>query len=98
MNAGDTDPETIIKATQNGLFLKGVTGYGINPVNGNFSGGARGFWIVNGEITYPVKDLTIAGAAFDMFQNIDMLGNDLDLENGGNAPTFRIKELQIGGA
>jgi len=97
IKAGEHTPEEIIKATKTGLLLKGVTGYGINSVNGNFSGGASGFWIENGEIAFPVKGLTIAGNAFDMFNGIDMLGNDLDLNRTFTAPTFRIKEMQIGG-
>jgi PmbA protein len=97
MASGKDNPEDIIKATKNGLYLKGVTGYGIIPVNGNFSGGASGFWIENGKITFPVKGLTIAGTAFEMLNAIDMVGNDLDLNRSFTAPTFRIKSLQIGG-
>jgi len=97
MQAGDEKPENIIRSTKRGLYLKGVTGYGINRVNGNFSGGARGFWIENGRIMFPVKGLTIAGHAFDMFNNIDVVGNDLDLNRDFTAPTFRMTELQIGG-
>jgi len=80
-----------------GLLLKEVTGYGINPVNGDFSGGASGFWIENGKIAFPVKGLTIAGTAFEMLKAIDMVGNDLDLTRRLTAPTFRIKLMQIGG-
>jgi PmbA protein len=97
MTAGTSKPEDIIKATKVGLLLKEVTGYGINPVNGQFSGGASGFWIENGKIAFPVKGLTIAGTAEDMFNGIDMVGDDLDLDRGTAAPTFRIKLLQIGG-
>jgi PmbA protein len=97
MAAGDMPPEEIIRATKKGLLLKGVTGYGISPVNGNFSGGASGFWIEDGQIVFPVKGLTIAGTADEMLNSIDMLGNDLDLNRSFTAPTFRIKEMQIGG-
>jgi len=97
MEVGPVDPEDIIKATKKGLYLRGVTGYGIIPVNGNFSGGASGFWIENGKIAFPVKGLTIAGSAFEMLNAIDMVGNDLDLNRSFTAPTFRIKSMQIGG-
>jgi PmbA protein len=97
MEAGKNSPQDIISATKTGLLLKGITGYGINPVNGNFSGGASGFWIENGKIAFPVKGLTIAGNAFEMFNGIDMVGNDLDLNRSFTAPTIRIKLLQIGG-
>jgi PmbA protein len=95
--AGTSKPEDIIKATTVGLWLKEVTGYGINPVNGQFSGGASGFWIQDGKIAFPVKGLTVAGTAEEMFNGVDMLGDDLDLNRGMTAPTFRIKLLQIGG-
>ena len=97
MAAGKSSPGEIVKATKVGLLLKGVTGYGINSVNGNFSGGATGFWVENGKIAFPVKGLTVAGNAFDMLNGIDMVGNDLDLNRSFTAPTFRIKSIQIGG-
>jgi PmbA protein len=97
MAVGKSSPEDIIKSTKNGLLLKEVTGYGINPVNGNFSGGASGFWIENGKIAFPVKGLTIAGTAEKMLMGIDMVGTDLDLDRRFTAPTFRIKEMQVGG-
>ena len=90
-------PEDIIKATKAGLWLKEVTGYGINPVNGNSAAGRPGFWIEDGKVAFPVKGLTVAGTADEMFNGIDMLGDDLDLNRGTAAPTFRIKLLQIGG-
>lgn len=97
MAAGESSKDEIIKTTKNGLLLKGVTGYGINPVNGNFSGGATGFWIKNGQIAFPVKGLTIAGAADEILNGIDMVGDDLDLNRSFTAPTFRVREMQIGG-
>ena len=97
LSPGAAKPEDIIKATKTGLLLKEVTGYGINPVNGQFSGGASGFWIENGKIAFPVIGLTIAGSAEEMFNGIDMVADDLDLNRGTAAPTFRIKLMQIGG-
>ncbi len=97
MKAGESPREEIIKKTEKGLLLKGITGYGIAPVSGNFSGGASGFWVENGKIAFPVRGLTIAGSAFEMLNNIDMVGDDLDLTRSFTAPTFRIKSMQIGG-
>ena len=74
-----------------------VTGYGIDSVNGDFSGGASGFWIQDGKIAFPVEGLTIAGCADEMLNGIDMVANDLDRNRKMTAPTFRIRELQIGG-
>ncbi len=97
MSPGSAQPEDIIKATKTGLWLKDLTGYGINPVNGQFSGGASGFWIENGKIAFPVIGLTIAGSAEEMFNGLDMVADDVDLNRGLSAPTFRIKGMQIGG-
>jgi PmbA protein len=97
LEAGKHSRDEIIKATKKGLLLKEVTGYGIDSVSGNFSGGATGFWVVNGEIVHPVKGLTIAGKAFDILNAIDMMGNDLDMNRTFSAPTFRVAEMQIGG-
>jgi PmbA protein len=95
--AGQVRPEEIIQNTSRGVLVKEVTGYGINPVNGNFSGGASGFFIENGKIIFPVKGITIAGTADEIFNGIDLIGNDLDLNRSLTAPTIRIKSLQIGG-
>jgi PmbA protein len=94
---GKNTKEEIISATKKGLLLKEVTGYGIDSVSGNFSGGASGFWIENGQIVHPVKGVTIAGKASDLLNAIDMMGNDIDLNLTFASPTFRIAEMQIGG-
>lgn len=90
--------QDILANTKRGLLLKGVTGYGINPVNGNYSGGANGFWIEDGEVVHPVQGLTIAGSAATILPNIDMMADDIDLNLTLAAPTFRVREMQIGGA
>jgi PmbA protein len=97
MAAGSTPPAEIVKATKVGLWLKGVTGYGINAVNGNFSGGAEGLWIENGEVVFPVKGVTIAGTAAEILEGIDLVGSELDANRAVAAPMFRVRELQIGG-
>ncbi len=97
MIPGTAKTDDIIASTKTGLLLKELTGYGINPVNGQFSGGASGFWIENGKIAFPVKGLTVAGTAEEMFSGIDAVADDLDRNRGTSAPTFRIKLLQIGG-
>ena len=98
VEAGQHNPEEIIAATQRGLLVTGITGYGIDPVSGNFSGGARGFWIENGKKKHPVKGLTIAGTADEILNDIDMMGDDVDMNKSFTAPTMRIREMMIGGA
>ncbi len=97
LQPGESPVNEIIAATKKGLLLREVTGYGIDPVSGNFSGGASGLWIVNGEIAHPVKGVTIAGKALDILKAIDMMGNDIDMNRTFAAPTMRIAEMQIGG-
>ena len=97
MAAGPAKLEDIVAATKTGLLVKGVTGYGINPVNGNFSGGASGFWIENGKIAFPVRGLTIAGTAEEILDGLDLVADDLDMNLSMAAPTLRIRSLQIGG-
>jgi PmbA protein len=97
LQPGNSPVNEIIAATRKGLLLREVTGYGIDPVSGNFSGGASGLWIVNGEIAHPVKGVTIAGKALDILKAIDMMGNDIDMNRTFAAPTIRIAEMQIGG-
>jgi PmbA protein len=95
--SGDRSADEIIAGTSRGLLLREVTGYGIDPVSGNFSGGASGLWIVNGEIAHPVKGVTIAGRALDILNAIDMMGNDIDMNRSLASPSIRIAEMQIGG-
>jgi PmbA protein len=97
LNPGEYSQKDMIAATERGLLLKGVTGYGINPVDGNFSGGVTGFWIENGKIAFPVEGLTIAGSAAQILNGIDMMGNDIDLNRSFASPSLRIAEMQIGG-
>ena len=97
MAAGPAKLEDIVAATKTGLLVKGITGYGINPVNGNFSGGASGFWIENGKIAFPVRGLTIAGTAEEILDGLDLVADDLDMNLSMAAPTLRIRSLQIGG-
>ncbi len=94
---GNHTRNEIIASTGTGLLLKSLTGYGINPVTGDFSGGASGFWIENGKIKHPVKGITIAGKASDILNGIDMMGKDIDMQKTFASPTFRVREMQIGG-
>jgi len=97
IEAGESSPDDIIEATKRGLLLKSVTGYGINPVSGDFSGGAAGFWVEDGKIAFPVKGLTIAGTAEEMLNGIEMVASDLDLNRSLTAPTILIRSMQVGG-
>ena len=97
--AGDKDPKDIIKGVKSGLYLRTMSAQGFNPVTGDFSHGATGHWIENGEIAYPVQEITIAGNVITAFRNITAVGNDLKFRAGGVAsPTLLISEITVGGA
>jgi PmbA protein len=99
LKAGTTDPKEMVRGVKNGLYLTAMFGQGVNYVTGDISRGAAGFWIENGEITYPVQEMTIAGNALPMLKNISAVGNDLSFRFGGTAaPTILISEVTVGGA
>lgn len=95
---GKTDPKDIIKSVKNGLYLTEMFGSGVNSVTGDFSQGASGFWIENGEITFPVQEITIAGNVLKALKNVQAVGNDLSFKLGSTAsPTLLIGEMTVGG-
>jgi PmbA protein len=99
MAAGASDPKEMIKSVKSGLYINALFGQGANGVTGDISQGAGGFWIENGELTYPVQEITLAGNALTLLKNITMVGNDLSFRFGGTAaPTILISEATIGGA
>ena len=86
----------LIKNIKNGLYVTEVLGNGVNIVTGDYSQGAVGFWIENGEIAYPVHEITIAGNFFDMFSHCDV-ASDLKIEFGIDSPTIFFDEMIVGG-
>ena len=86
----------LIKGIKSGLFVTEVMGSGVNIVTGNYSQGAVGFWIENGEITYPVNEITVAGNFLEMFSHCDV-ASDLKLESGIDSPSIFFEEMIVGG-
>jgi PmbA protein len=82
---GTADPKDIIRSVKNGLYLTEMFGSGINSVTGDFSQGASGFWIENGEISFPVQEITIAGNVLNVLQSVEAIGNDLSFKRGSTA-------------
>ena len=72
-------------------------GFGVNLVTGDYSQGAAGLWIENGELAYPVEEITIAGNLRDMYQNITAIANDLVFRSAAAAPTIRIDGMTLAG-
>ncbi len=95
---GDTKPEDIVKSVKNGLYLDRVGGQGLNSTTGDFSMGANGRWIENGEFTHAVQEITVAGNVMKVLSNVKAVGNDLSFKLGTTAsPTLLIGEMTIGG-
>jgi PmbA protein len=93
-----TPAADIVKSTKSGLYVTEMMGFGFNAVTGDFSRGASGFWIENGELTFPVNEVTISLNIDDLFQRIDAVGDDLDLRTSVASPTFRVSEMTIAGS
>ena len=98
LSPGTLTPEQIIADIPNGLYVTEVMGFGVNLVTGDYSQGAAGLWIENGELAYPVEEITIAGNLKDMYRNISAIGNDLHFRSASAAPTLRIEGMTIAGS
>jgi len=79
-----------------GFYVTDLIGMGVNMVTGDYSRGAAGFWIENGQRTYPVSEVTIAGHLLDIFRTL-MPANDLAFRYGTNAPTVRFEGMTVAG-
>jgi PmbA protein len=97
LEKGTTDPKEIIASVKNGLYLTDFLGFGVNLVTGDFSRGASGIWIENGELTYPVEEITVAGNLKEMFKNIAAIGNDLEWRGSTACPTIVIEGMTVAG-
>jgi PmbA protein len=97
LQPGTKTPEEIIAGIKEGLFVTEFLGFGVNLVTGDFSRGAGGLWIQNGELTFPVEEITVAGNLKDMLFNIAEIGNDLEFRGAIASPTIRIDEMTVAG-
>jgi PmbA protein len=95
--AGNATPAEIIASVKKGLYVTELIGFGANIVSGNYSQGAVGLWIENGELTFPVEEITIAGNLKDMLTSIEAVGNDLLALAEIFAPTLLIGKLVVSG-
>ncbi len=94
---GTLAPSEIIRSVREGLYVTELIGFGVNMVTGDYSRGAAGFWIENGELAYPVEEITIAGNLKQMFADIELVGNDLEFRSRIASPTIKIREMTIAG-
>ncbi len=97
LRPGTRTPQQIIADVQDGLYVTEFLGFGVNLVTGDYSRGASGLWICNGELAYPVEEITIAGNLKDILFNIAEIGNDLEFRGSTAAPTLRVEGLTVAG-
>ncbi|HWG18214.1 MAG TPA: TldD/PmbA family protein, partial [Acidobacteriaceae bacterium] len=98
LQPGMLTPEQIIGDVRSGLYVTETMGFGVNLVTGDYSQGAAGLWIENGELAYPVEEITIAGNLKDMYRNITAIGSDLVFRSSAAAPTLRVDGMTIAGS
>jgi PmbA protein len=97
LEPGECTPEELIGEVKQGLYVTETMGFGVNLVTGDYSQGASGLWIENGELTFPVEEITIAGNLKDMYRNISAIANDLVFRTANASPTIRVEGMTIAG-
>jgi PmbA protein len=95
---GHDDLDAMLRRMGTGLLVTELLGQGVNPVTGDYSRGAAGFWVENGAIAYPVEEITIAGNLVDMYQRIVAIGSDVDRRGSKQTGSILISEMTIAGA
>lgn len=94
-NAGDM--QSLLQQMQRGLLVQELIGHGVNNVTGDYSRGAMGYWIENGEIAYPVHEVTVAGNLRDLYARIVAIGSDQDLRGGIRCGSLLVDGMKIAG-
>jgi PmbA protein len=89
--------EEMLRSIKAGLYVTELIGFGVNVVTGDYSRGAAGMWIENGELTFPVEEVTIAGSLPEMLQHVSMIGSELEFRSPLAAPPLLIEGLTIAG-
>jgi len=97
LQPGVDSEEAIIAGVKNGFYVTELIGSGVNTTTGDYSLGAAGLWIENGELAYPVSEVTIAGNLKVMLKNIDAVGSNLEFRSSVAAPALRIAEMTVSG-
>ena len=97
LQAGKDRSTEMIRSMDKGLILTRTIGHGLNPITGDISCGAFGLWIENGEICYPVSEITISGNLGEFLTNIAAIGNDLDFRTSVCGPSVLIKDVLVSG-
>ncbi len=97
LSHGDDDLAALLRRMGRGLLVTEQLGQGVNPVTGDFSRGAAGFWVEGGVIAYPVEEITIAGNLRDMFRDIVAVGNDVDRRGSRHTGSILVSRMTVAG-
>src|SRR5690606_656511 len=97
MKAGRQKPATLLRGIERGLYVTSMMGFGFDPVTGNFSRGASGFLIEDGELTVPVSEVTISRNLDELLAGIDAVADDLDHRTATASPSFRVDHMTVSG-
>ena len=97
LEPGSASADELVRSVKNGFYVTDFMGHGVNIVTGDLSYGATGLWIENGELAYPVEEVTVAGNLLDMFQGIAAIGSDLEFRGALASPTVLISEMTVAG-
>lgn len=97
LEAGEKTPEQIIAGIKNGFYVTELIGSGVNTVTGDYSRGAVGIWIRDGELAFPVSEVTIASTLQEMLNGVAEIGSDLEFRGSVSAPTIMIGEMTVAG-
>jgi PmbA protein len=98
LEPGSLTPEQIIADVPAGLYVTSLMGFGVNVVTGDYSQGATGLWIENGQLTHAVEEVTIAGNLAEMLRNVVAIGDDLEFRGAVVSPTLRIDGMMMAGS
>jgi len=94
---GNKDLPALLKTMGTGLLITEMMGNGVNLVTGDYSRGVGGYWVENGEIQYPVQEITVASKLQDMYANIQEIGNDVDMRGNVRTGSILIGEMMVAG-
>src|SRR5271163_1681649 len=97
LEGGEITPQQLLAGVKSGFYVTELMGSGVNMVTGDYSRGAAGLWIENGELTYAVEEVTIAGNLKEMLNNVSAIANDLEFRGAVASPTLRIDGMTIAG-
>jgi len=97
LEAGERAPEDLIRGVKNGFYVTELIGSAVNTVTGDYSRGGAGMWIRDGELAFPVSEVTIASTLQEMLNGVSEIGSDLEFRGSVSAPTIMLGEMTVAG-